>query len=161
MVPEKSSGRYAGRTVQLAVKLAMMGLVKGDVTAPLDKRALNLGGYAYPGHTEMLKALSGARSVAMMLVGGALRVTIATTHIPFHRVLSELSTDLLLEKIRLTNEALTRLFSIRKPVIGLCALNPHAGERGMVGDTEARLLEPTISRAVAEGITVHGPVVVC
>jgi 4-hydroxythreonine-4-phosphate dehydrogenase len=156
-VSEKSAGWHAGRAIELAVRLAMKGLAKAVVTAPLDKRALNLGGYPHPGHTEMLKELAGARAVAMMLIGGALRVTIATTHIPFHRVLSELSAELLLEKIRLTNEALTRLFSIRKPVIGLCALNPHAGEGGMVGDDEARVLEPTITLAAEEGMVVRGP----
>ncbi|MFQ6104451.1 MAG: 4-hydroxythreonine-4-phosphate dehydrogenase PdxA [Candidatus Glassbacteria bacterium] len=156
-IPEQEAGRFAGRSVELAVKLAMKGIADAIVTAPLDKRALNRGGYRFHGHTEMLKDFTGAPSVAMMLIGGALRVTIATTHIPFHRITSELTPALLVEKIRLTGEGLIKLFHVPNPVIGLCALNPHAGEGGMVGDEEERLLLPAVRESETNGIKVKGP----
>jgi 4-hydroxythreonine-4-phosphate dehydrogenase len=135
----------------------MRRIASAVVTAPLDKKALNLGGYRYPGHTEMLKALSGAPSVGMMLVGGSLRVTLATIHVPFTRVLSVLTPPLLLEQIALTRDALRSLFSIASPVIGLCALNPHAGEGGTIGDEEETLLLPVVREAASLGIDVRGP----
>jgi 4-hydroxythreonine-4-phosphate dehydrogenase len=154
---EAEAGRLAGKSIELAVTLAMRQMAGAVVTAPIDKKALNLGGYRYPGHTEMLKELSSAPSVAMMLVGGSLRVTLATIHIPFTRILEELTPSLLLEKIALTREALTNLFAIEKPVIGLCALNPHAGEGGTIGDEEGKLLLPVVREAASLGIDVRGP----
>lgn len=154
---EAQAGMYAGKCIELAVTLALRKFADAIVTAPIDKKALNLSGYPYPGHTEMLKELSGAPSVAMMLVGGALRVTLATIHIPFERILGELSPPLLLEKIALTREALTGLFAIERPVIGLCALNPHAGEGGMIGDEERDLLVPVVRESASLGIDVRGP----
>ncbi len=155
--PGELAGRLAGLSIELAVVLAMAGTAKGIVTAPIDKHALNRGGYRFPGHTEMLRDLSGSRSVAMMLVAGRLRVTIATTHIPFRRIVDELTPGLLQEKMRLTARGLEKLFGIPDPRIGLCALNPHAGESGMIGDEEERLLAPAVSGACEEGIRAAGP----
>ncbi len=151
------SGRLAGKSIELAVDFTLGGLTHAVVTAPIDKKALRKGGYHYRGHTEMLQALTGVDAVAMMLVGGALKVTIATTHIPFSEVLNELSPELLLGQIRLTHNALKSFFGIEKPVIGLCALNPHAGEGGMVGDEEERILLPAVLDARKEDMEVKGP----
>jgi 4-hydroxythreonine-4-phosphate dehydrogenase len=155
--PEAEAGRLAGKSIELAVSLAMKRMVSAIVTAPLDKKALNLGGYRYPGHTEMLKALSGAPSVGMMLVGGSLRVTLATIHVPFTRILEVLTPSLLLEQIALTRDALRNHFAIANPVIGLCALNPHAGEGGTIGDEEGKLLLPVVREAASLAIDVRGP----
>lgn len=154
---EERAGRLAGMSIEVAVILTMAGVARGIVTAPIHKGALNRGGYRFPGHTEMLKTLSGSEAVAMMLVAGKLRVTIATTHIPFHRIVDELTSDLLVEKILLTAGGLAKLFDIQEPMIGLCALNPHAGEGGMIGDEEERILVPAIARASREGVRLAGP----
>ena len=142
------AGRLAGLAVEAAVRLALAGEVQGIVTAPLDKAALRAGGHDFPGHTEMLAALTGA-DVAMMLAaehptGGAhpLRVVLATTHLALRDVPAAVTPAAIGRAARVTREYLRRWFAVREPRIALCALNPHAGDGGRFGDEDDRVLAP-------------------
>jgi 4-hydroxythreonine-4-phosphate dehydrogenase len=135
------AGRLSGLAIERAVGLAQAGVVHGIVTAPIDKAALHAGGYDYPGHTEMLAALTGAR-VAMMLASDRLRVVLATTHIALRDVPRALTRSAISEVARVTRRGLDEWFAISDPVIALCALNPHAGDGGRFGDEDDELLAP-------------------
>lgn len=160
---EARAGELAGLAIERATQLALEGSVDAIVTAPIDKAALHAGGFAYPGHTEMLAALSGASSVAMMLaaeetvVGGALRVVLATTHLPLSEVPAALTVPLLRDRGKTTAAALRAGWGIARPRLALCALNPHASDQGLFGDEEARILSPACDALRAEGVDATGP----
>jgi 4-hydroxythreonine-4-phosphate dehydrogenase len=150
------AGRLAGRAIERAVELARAGDVEGIVTAPIDKAALLAGGYDFPGHTEMLAALTGSR-VAMMLASSAtatthpLRVVLATTHLPLRDVVRALTADAIVDAARVTRRGLIDWFGLHEPRIALCALNPHAGDGGRFGAEDDTLLRPAASRAGISG----------
>jgi 4-hydroxythreonine-4-phosphate dehydrogenase len=158
------AGRLAGLAIEQAVTLALEGEVDGIVTAPIDKAALAAAGYPYPGHTEMLQALSSAGEVAMLMAaertrgGGPLRVTLATIHVPLTRVAKLLTTERLVSQTTITAAALRDWWGIGEPRIALCALNPHASDGGLFGDEEARVFEPAVAQLRREGLDVTGPV---
>ncbi len=124
----------------------MTGSAEALVTAPLSKEALHQAGEDFAGHTEMLADLAGLKAdqVGMMLVGGGLRVFLATRHLGLKRALSSLEPLALKKSIRLCVGGLNSLFSIPKPRLALAALNPHAGEGGAFGDEEGRILRPIV-----------------
>lgn len=136
-----AAGRFAGAAIERAIAMAMAGEVDGIVTAPIDKAALLAGGYDYPGHTEMLAALTGSRT-AMMLASDRLRVVLATTHIALRDVPAAVTPDAIAWAARLTREGLRRWYGIAEPRLALCALNPHAGDSGRFGDEDDRILRP-------------------
>ena len=138
---EANAGRLAGKAIARAVELAVAGAVQGIVTAPIDKHALLAGGYDYPGHTEMLAALTG-RDVVMMLASDRLRVVLATTHVALRDVPSLLTAEVIARTARVTREGLRTAFGIAEPRIALCALNPHAGDGGRFGREDDDLLAP-------------------
>ena len=129
----------------------MTGEVDGIVTAPVNKHALHLGGFAWPGHTEWLAHLAGDVDVAMMLASDRLRVVLVTTHIALRDVPARLTSDAIVRTARVTATALTRWWGIASPRIALCALNPHAGESGLFGDEEARVMAPAVKTAGIAG----------
>ena len=144
------AGRLSGLAIERAVKLAQSGAVQGIVTAPIDKSALHAGGYDYPGHTEMLGALTSS-PVAMMLASDKLRVVLATTHLPLRQVVDELTADAIVAAARITRDGLQRWFGIENPRIALCALNPHAGDGGRFGSEDEQLLAPAAKSAGIAG----------
>jgi 4-hydroxythreonine-4-phosphate dehydrogenase len=144
------AGMLSGLAIERAVQMAQAGDVDGIVTAPLDKAALLAGGYDFPGHTEMLAALTGT-SVAMMLASDKLRVVLATTHIPLRSVPEKLSAAAIIETARITREGLRAWFEITSPRIALCALNPHGGDSGRFGSEDNELLEPAARAAGIDG----------
>ncbi len=146
------AGRLAGHAVETAVKLALQGEADAIVTAPAHKHALHLAGFPYPGHTEWLAHLAGDVNVAMMLASEALRVVLVTTHVPFRDVPALLTTERVVRTGRITQRALQDWWSLPQPRIALCAVNPHAGESGLFGDEEARVLRPA-----AEALGAAGP----
>ncbi|HMA21004.1 MAG TPA: 4-hydroxythreonine-4-phosphate dehydrogenase PdxA, partial [Gemmatimonadaceae bacterium] len=145
-----AAGKLAGLAIERAVELAIAGDVSGIVTAPIDKAALLAGGYNYPGHTEMLAALTHS-SVAMMLASEKLRVVLATTHIPLRDVVEAVTEDLIVDIAAITRDALTRWFAVAEPRIALCALNPHAGDGGRFGSEDDDILAPAAQRAGIAG----------
>lgn len=158
-----AAGRVAGEAIRRAVEMALAGEVAGIVTAPIDKAAFRAGGWDFPGHTEMLRDLSGAPEVAMMMaaertaLGGPLRVVLATIHVALREVPGLLSAELLERQARMTADALRRLWGIAEPRLALCAVNPHAGDGGLFGDEEARVVEPALAALRSAGIDAHGP----
>lgn len=144
------AGRLAGLAIERAVAMARAGEVSGIVTAPIDKAALLAGGYDFPGHTEMLAALTG-REVAMMLASDRLRVVLATTHIALREVPQALTRAAILQAARVTRAGLTEWFGIDDPRIALCALNPHAGDGGRFGTEDDVLLAPAAREAGLSG----------
>lgn len=152
------AGNLAGQAIERAVKLAQSGAVQGIVTAPLDKAALLAGGYDYPGHTEMLAALTGSR-VAMMLAAvkpnegmiNPLRVVLATTHLPLRDVPGVLTIDVITDVARTTRDGLRDWFGIEEPRIALCAMNPHAGDGGRFGREDDEILAPAARQSGIAG----------
>jgi 4-hydroxythreonine-4-phosphate dehydrogenase len=149
-------GRAAYAYVERGARLARDGEVRALVTAPINKEALRLAGVAHPGHTEILAELAGVEHVAMLLATPELRVVLATIHLALRDALAALDADLELATIRLADEAGRRLGSAR-PRVAVAGVNPHAGEHGLFGDEEARILAPAIARARELGIDASGP----
>ena len=152
------AGRIAGHAVETAAKLALDGTVDAIVTAPAHKHALHLAGFPYPGHTEWLAQLAGNVDVAMMLAaeaGGsaepALRVVLITTHVALRDVPALLSAERVVRTGRIVQRGLREWWQIEQPRIALCALNPHAGESGLFGDEEERVLQPAARELGAAG----------
>ncbi len=147
----REAGLITGRAIERASAMALAGEVDAIVTAPAEKHALHLAGYPWPGHTEWLAHLAGDVDVAMMLASDRLRVVLVTTHIPFRDVPLMLTTDRVVRVGEVTARALREHFGIAAPRLAVCALNPHAGEQGLFGDEEARILAPAVQRLGATG----------
>jgi 4-hydroxythreonine-4-phosphate dehydrogenase len=158
------AGRLAGAAIDEAIMLARHGRIDAIVTAPIDKAALHAGGYAFPGHTEMLASRTGTPEVVMMMAaertapGGALRVVLATTHIPLAQVPAAFTTEVLVSQVRITAAGLRDGWGMPHPRIALCAFNPHASDGGLFGDEEARVYGPAIATLRAEGLPVTDPI---
>ena len=158
-----AGGRAAYDFLCMAIDLTLAGQADGIVTAPLHKEGLRAAGLAYPGHTEILAERTGTRQFGMMLYARApalppdgLSVVHVTLHMALHDVFRHLSTAAIQEKIHLLNHLLPRLLG-RPPRLGVAALNPHASDGGLFGDEEARLINPAVEAARAEGVNVTGP----
>jgi 4-hydroxythreonine-4-phosphate dehydrogenase len=145
------AGRIAGTGVETAARLALGGEVDAIVTAPAHKHALNLAGFRWPGHTEWLAHLAGDVDVAMMLASDTLRVVLVTTHVPMRSVPELLTTEKIVATGETTRKALRDWWGIAEPRLAVCALNPHAGESGMFGDEEERIMRPAVVALGATG----------
>jgi 4-hydroxythreonine-4-phosphate dehydrogenase len=143
--------------VSKGVELALEGQIDAIVTAPLHKEAMNLGGYHYAGHTEILGALSGTKDYAMMLVGGPLRVIHVSTHVSLREACNRTKQARVLKVIELADES-CKLLGIAEPRVAVAGLNPHAGEAGMFGTEEIDEIIPAIEAAKAKGICAIGPI---
>jgi 4-hydroxythreonine-4-phosphate dehydrogenase len=160
------AGRAAYDFLTLAADLALAGRIDAITTLPLNKEALRAGGIRHPGHTEILAERSGVTDHAMMLyigppsaVGDAgLGVLHATLHVPLRRIFDLLTVPAIEEKILLADRALRPLTGGRSPRVAVAGLNPHAGEGGLFGDEESRIIAPAVARARAAGIDVTGPI---
>ena len=156
-----SSEAYAGDAafhyIRVAAELAMAGTVQGICTAPLNKEALHAGGHVYPGHTELLAHLTGTEEVSMMLSTPKVKVIHVTTHIGLVDAVRKIEPGLVERTVRRGHEALVRA-GVPEPRIGVCAINPHAGENGLFGQgEEAEKITPAIEVLQAAGIDARGP----
>ncbi len=127
------------------------------VTAPINKKAIQLAGHSYPGHTEMLGSLTGAKEVGMMILGGPLKILFATTHVGIRDLSHAITKDGVTRAIRLAHQGLRTFFGIRHPRIGVAGLNPHAGESGLFGQEETKVIAPAVRQARASRIRCSGP----
>ncbi len=152
----REAGRVAAEWVIRAVDLAMADRIDGIVTAPLNKEAMNLAGYPFAGHTELLAEKSGAARAHIMLVSERLTVSHVTGHIALHEVPDRLTVDLIYDTVRLTRDVLVGLGKL-DPRIAVCGLNPHAGENGLFGSEDAEVVRPAVEKALSEGWRVDGP----
>jgi 4-hydroxythreonine-4-phosphate dehydrogenase len=155
--PAAMTGAASAQYVIHAADLALNGAVDAIVTAPLNKEAMHMGGYHYPGHTELLAEKSGTSNYAMMLTTGKLRVVHATTHIPLREITNHLTTERIYTTIQIAQKACFSL-GIENPCIAVAGLNPHSGDGGLFGDEEERIITPAIEKAKKEGINVEGPI---
>jgi 4-hydroxythreonine-4-phosphate dehydrogenase len=143
--------------IKKAVKLAELGCIDGIVTAPINKEAINMAGCHYPGHTELLADLTQTQESGMMIVGGPLKIMFVTTHVAIKDLPAVLTQARIEKAIRLAHRALKELFQVRKPRIGVAALNPHAGEHGLFGNEEATAIAPAAKAAQAQGMLASDP----
>ena len=149
------------RSVLSLIDRGVDGCLAGEfaalVTAPVQKSLINQSGVAFTGHTEYIAQRTRASLPVMLLIAGQLRVALATTHLPLRAVSDALSTPLLLQTLQILSRDLGRYFGLPQPRIGVCGLNPHAGESGHLGDEEVRVIGPAIEQARAAGLSVDGP----
>ena len=155
--PDAVTGEAAALYIATAVRLIQAGVFAGMITAPISKKALHDAGYPYPGHTEMLAALTKTPQCHMMLAGDKLRVMLVTIHCPLSQVAARLNREEILACIEACDSTLRGDLALAKPRLSVAALNPHAGEDGLFGDEETRLIRPAIEQAQAAGIDAHGP----
>ena len=148
---EVQAGRMSGQAIEEAARLALAGEADAIVTGPVHKHALHVAGYRYPGVTEFLAHLAGDVPVAMMLTTGTLRVVLVTTHLALRDVAAQLTAERIVQTGRITAAALRRWWGIAVPRLAVCALNPHAGEGGLFGDEDDRVLRPAAATLGAAG----------
>lgn len=158
------SGRCSARGAKLAVQwieagvqACLAGTLDGLVTCPINKEGLHRAGVPFPGHTELLAARTGTRRFAMLLVGGPLHVVLATRHVALAQVPKQLSSASIIEAATLMGEALPWL-GVRGGTIGVCALNPHGGDGGALGDEERLVIAPALRTLRRRGVPVEGPI---
>ena len=154
------AGRAAIACIEAGAALTIAGRGAALVTAPVHKQALAAAGSPFPGHTEMLQALAAAGGsppeVRMMLASDELRVVLVTIHVALKQAIEQLSVERIGTTIALAHQA-GRRFGLSAPRVAVAGLNPHAGEGGLFGDEEVRLIAPAIARARAAGIDARGP----
>lgn len=153
----EAAGSISLQCISSATKDAMESIIDAIVTAPISKEAIHRTGSPYPGHTEMLRDLTGAAYPVMMFDGGPFRVALVTIHIPLSSVPENITADNVLKTIRVCRDDLEHKFNIRSPKIAVCGLNPHAGESGAFGREEIEHITPAVLSARNEGIDVSGP----
>ncbi len=158
-------GQAAYDALLVAARLALDGKIDGLTTAPLHKAALWRAGHHYPGHTELLAELCGVDDFAMMLYLGpgadvrgpaGLAIVHVTLHMALADVFAALTSDAILNKARLVSRVMA-VFKGARPRVGVCALNPHAGEEGLFGSEERTVIRPAVERGLAEGLDLEGP----
>ncbi len=159
--PSKLGGIVSKRWVESAITDAMLPVshprhLDGIVTAPICKESWSLAGYKWPGHTELFAARTKAKRHAMMFVSDKLRVVLATCHIPLMDIRNVLTIGKVFDAIDLADLGCKQI-GIKRPKIAVTGLNPHAGENGLLGDEESRIVSPAIKVARNNGLDVHGP----
>jgi len=152
-----ANAHYVLATLQYAVEACRAGQFDGMVTAPVHKGVINDAGITFTGHTEYLSQLTHS-PVVMMLVGGGMRVTLATTHLPLRDVAAAITADRIESKLRIIQRDLIARFMLDKPRIAVAGLNPHAGESGHLGREEIDIIIPVLNKLRAEGMHLIGPI---
>jgi len=148
---------YVLALLDRAIAGALAGEFDAIVTAPVHKGIINDAGVAFPGHTEYIAERARSPRPVMMLTAGALRVALATTHLPLKAVSAAITVQSLCETVTVLAHDLESRFRIRSPRIAVCGLNPHAGESGYLGEEELEVIGPAIEKLKSQGIDVHGP----
>lgn len=154
----KSSGRASMEYLKTALAILRKKKNAGLVTGPISKEAINRAGFHYDGHTEFLAKETNSTKFAMMLIGGPLRVTLVTRHISLKDVHKNISQKKIIDAIELTHDFLAGYLNKRFPKIAVASVNPHAGEGGIFGDEEKRIIAPSIAKAKRKYKNICGPV---
>ena len=152
-----ANGRYVLETLERATAGCLSGEFAAMVTAPLHKGVINDAGVPFSGHTEWLAERTNTDLVVMMLVGGGMRVALATTHLPLREVPDAITRDSLMRVIRILHNDLQRKFGLPQPRILVAGLNPHAGEGGHMGREEIDVIEPVLKHLRDQGLNLIGP----
>lgn len=158
--PGKSTPEAAKAAIlslQRAVQEMKEGLFDVLVTAPINKKAMSLQGFGNTGHTDFLKQEFGADDALMFMISDQIKISIVTEHIPLKEVPAAITTEKILNKLRLMQESLKKDFGVVEPKIAVLGLNPHCGDGGLLGDEEERIIKPAVKAAIEEGIMAFGP----
>jgi 4-hydroxythreonine-4-phosphate dehydrogenase len=154
---EPSAGRAAVEYVEEAARLAIQGRIDSTTSAPVNKEAMRLAGFRYPGQTEIFAEMTKTKDFCMTLISGSVRIIPVTTHVPLRKALDLVKKDRILRYIDFAQRALLEL-GLDRGTIGVSGLNPHAGERGLLGNEEIEEIAPAVEEAKMRGIAVEGPV---
>jgi 4-hydroxythreonine-4-phosphate dehydrogenase len=155
--PEAASAKAMLAYLNAAIDDAVDGRIAAIATGPINKRAMQLADVPFSGHTEILARRTQTRDYAMMLAGSRLRVVLASIHIPLEQVPRALTPAGIAAIVTLTDHSLKTRFGLPSPRIAVAGLNPHAGESGLIGDEEERIITPAIHQAASRGVDVSGP----
>ncbi len=150
-------GKYAYLALDRAMSDIKDGSIDAIVTAPINKNAMQMAKFPYPGHTEYFTANDGKSQSLMLLVGDSLKVALATNHVPISQVADTITKELIMEKIKILNKTLVEDFGYERPVISVLGLNPHASDDSVIGDEEEKVIRPAIVELKKQGIMVTGP----
>ncbi|MEM7102548.1 MAG: 4-hydroxythreonine-4-phosphate dehydrogenase PdxA [Bacteroidota bacterium] len=150
-------GKYALNSLEAATHDLKEGKIDALVTAPFNKKAVEMAGFRYPGHTEYLTDFFNAGESVMLLVNDDLRIGLVTNHLPLANVAATITKELIEKKITILNNALKQDFGIARPKIAVLALNPHAGDNGLLGSEEEEIIIPAVKDAKRKNIIVMGP----
>jgi 4-hydroxythreonine-4-phosphate dehydrogenase len=156
-VLSQEAGAFSVEAIQQCTEYCLNGTLDGLVTAPVSKKAMEMAGHHFPGQTEMLSHFTQSRRVMMMLLADDFRVGLATVHMPVKDVSKNISVESLLEKLSVIQLSLTTDFRISNPKIAVLGLNPHAGENGMLGSEEGKIIIPALKKARRMNKNVDGP----
>ncbi len=155
--PDRACGEAMAKYVEEAFKSVANRKIDAITTCPINKQAMNEAGYLFPGHTEFLAHLAGVSDVAMMFLGSRWKIVLVTTHLPLKDVASRITASRILTTIRLTDEGVRKYFGVSHPRIAVLGLNPHCGERGLLGEEESKEILPAILKAKSLGVDLEGP----
>ena len=153
----ESGGKFAHIALDRAVRDFQNNEIDGIVTAPINKHAMKLANFPFPGHTEFIADKFKSGNSLMMMVSDVLKVALVTNHVPVAEVAGMITKDLITKKLTTLNKTLIQDFGIEKPVIAVLGLNPHAGDEGMIGKEDEEEVRPAIVEAKKKGMTVMGP----
>ncbi|MCI5082947.1 MAG: 4-hydroxythreonine-4-phosphate dehydrogenase PdxA [Saprospiraceae bacterium] len=155
--PTEQSGQYAFRSLETAVFDLKNNKIDALVTAPINKEAMKMAAFPFPGHTEYITSTLGVRESLMFMINDGLRIGLATNHIPLRDVAQTITKEQVIDKLRIMEECLKMDFGIERPVIGVLGLNPHASDNGVMGDEEENIIRPAIVECKKRGMMVMGP----
>ena len=153
----ESGGKYAFKSLKTSVEALQNNLVQGIVTAPIHKKNIQSEEFNYSGHTPYLKDAFKVNDVVMLLVASNMRVGLVTEHVPIAEVAGFITKEAILRKLSIMNNSLIRDFGIDKPKIAVLALNPHAGDEGLIGQEEETTIKPAIKEAKSNNLLTFGP----
>lgn len=155
--PTDLSGKCAMQALERAVKDLKAGEIEALVTAPINKKAMQMAGFPFVGHTEYITSEFKAKDSLMLMVSDALRVGVVTNHLPVREIAAAITVEKVLRKILIMAETLRIDFNIQKPTIAVLGLNPHAGDEGAIGAEDDAIVRPAIEEAKTKGVMVFGP----
>ena len=153
----KLSAEYAIRSLGAAVEDLKAGHIDALVTAPINKEAMKLANFPFPGHTEYLTKEFASEQSLMLMVSDSIKVGVVTNHLPLKDVVAAITKELVLKKIQILHDTLAIDFGINRPKIAVLGLNPHAGDGGVLGQEEDKIIRPAIIQCKKNGMMIMGP----
>ncbi|GIV31873.1 MAG: 4-hydroxythreonine-4-phosphate dehydrogenase [Saprospiraceae bacterium] len=155
--PSEAGGKYAMISLESAIKDLRAGLIDAIVTGPIHKKSMELAGFGYIGHTEYLAKAFNVSDCLMLMVSSALKVGLVTTHVPLRDVPLIIDKERIIRKLEILEQSLKVDFGYERPLIAVLGLNPHAGEEGLLGDEEEKVIRPAVVECKKKGMNVFGP----
>lgn len=153
----ETGGKYAARSLAVAVQCLKDKQIEGLVTAPIHKNNIQHSDFHYTGHTPYLKDVFGAKEVVMLMTAQNMRVALLSEHVPISQAAAQVTVDHILSKLQTLHESLIKDFGIDRPKIAVLGLNPHAGDGGLIGQEEIDVIAPAVGQAMNSGMLCFGP----